>query len=92
VVVDEDIDIYNSDEVIWAMATRSDPATSVDIIRRCWSGPLDPIIPQSAKGFNSRMLIDATRPFEWRDDFPPVSCNSPDLKAKLSKKYASLLR
>jgi 4-hydroxy-3-polyprenylbenzoate decarboxylase len=92
VVVDEDIDIYNSDEVIWAMATRSDPATSVDILRRCWSGPLDPAIPQSAKGFNSRMLIDATRPFEWRDEFPPVSAASPELKAMLTKKYASLLR
>ena len=92
VVVDDDIDIYNTDEVIWAMATRSDPATSVDIIRRCWSGPLDPAIPQEAKGFNSRLLIDATRPYEWRDQFPAVSGNSPELKAKLAQKYASLLK
>ena len=92
VVVDDDIDIYNTDEVIWAMATRGDPASSVDIIRRCWSGPLDPAIPQGAKGFNSRILIDATRPYEWREDFPPVSGVSPELREKLAKKYASLLK
>jgi 4-hydroxy-3-polyprenylbenzoate decarboxylase len=92
VVVDDDVDIYNTDEVVWAMATRSDPATSVDIIRRCWSGPLDPAIPQHAKGLNSRLLIDATRPFEWRQDFPPVSGSSPELKAKLGQKYAALLK
>ena len=34
VVVDEDIDITDVNEVLWAMATRSDPATSVDILRR----------------------------------------------------------
>jgi len=92
VVVDDDIDIYNTDEVIWAMATRGDPASSVDIVRRCWSGPLDPAIPQEGKGFNSRILIDATRPYEWRDRFPPVSGNSPELKAKLTQKYSSLLK
>lgn len=91
VVVDDDIDIYNADDVIWALATRSDPANSIEIIRRAWSGPLDPIIPQGAKGFNSRALIDATRPYEWRDQFPPVNAVSSELKEKLSGKYASLL-
>lgn len=92
VVVDEDIDIYNSDEVIWALATRSDPAQSIEIVRRAWSGPLDPIIAQGAKGFNSRALIDATRPYEWRDQFPAVNAMSPELKERLCRKYAPLLK
>ena len=91
VVVDDDIDIYNIDDVIWAMSTRSNPADSIQIIRRAWSGPLDPAIPQGSKGFNSRALIDATRPYEWREDFPPVNALSPTLKEQLSKKYASVL-
>src|SRR5258708_40282073 len=54
IVVDEDIDITNSEEVIWAISSRSDPVDSIEILRRCWSGPLDPRIPVSDKGFSSR--------------------------------------
>src|SRR4051812_6670589 len=61
VVVDDDVDITKSDEVIWAIGTRSDPARSIEILDRCWSGPLDPAIPREEKGFSSRALIDATR-------------------------------
>ena len=73
VVVDDDVDITNLNEVVWAMCTRSNPEESIDIIRRTWSGPLDPIIPRDKKGLNSRAIIDATRPFEWKDQFPAVS-------------------
>jgi 4-hydroxy-3-polyprenylbenzoate decarboxylase len=37
-----------------------------------WSGPLDPIVRPGEKGFSSRAIIDATRPWEWRDEFPAV--------------------
>ncbi len=73
VVVDDDVDITSLNEVVWAMCTRSNPVDSIDIIRRTWSGPLDPIIPRDKKGLNSRAIIDATRPFEWKDEFPAVS-------------------
>lgn len=73
VVVDEDIDPTNLEDVLWAMCTRSDPERSIDLIKRAWSGPLDPAIHPDEKGHNSRLIIDACRPFEWRDKFPPVS-------------------
>lgn len=38
IVVDDDIDITNPAEVMWALATRWDPATQTDIIDGCWSG------------------------------------------------------
>src|SRR5215472_14335152 len=44
IVVDDDIDVSNLEEVIWALITRSDPATSIDIVRGAWSTPLDPRI------------------------------------------------
>jgi len=91
VVVDEDVDIYNPKDVIWAIGTRSEPE-NIDILRRCWSGPLDPAIPTERKGFNSRAIIDATRPYEWKDKFPPVNAVSDRLKAELDIKYAALLR
>jgi 4-hydroxy-3-polyprenylbenzoate decarboxylase len=91
VVVDEDVDIYNPDDVIWAISTRSEPE-NIDILRRCWSGPLDPAIPTERKGFNSRAIIDATRPYEWRDKFPAANAVSDELKATLEQKYAKLLK
>lgn len=69
VVVDEDIDIYSLDDVMWAIMTRCDPARDVRIIDRAWSGPLDPAIHPDKRGFNSRLLIDATKPWEWKERF-----------------------
>jgi 4-hydroxy-3-polyprenylbenzoate decarboxylase len=86
VVVDDDIDAYDIDDVLWAMCSRADPVDSAEILRRCWSGPLDPIIPRERKGFSSRMIIDACRPFEWRDKFPPPAEIGAERQQALMKK------
>jgi UbiD family decarboxylase len=91
VVVDEDIDPSNLDEVLWAICTRSDPEKDIEILRRCWSGPLDPIVPRERKGFNSRAIIDATRPFEWREEFPLVARSSRELKERLLGRWGKIL-
>lgn len=91
IVVDDDIDPSNTDDVIWAMSSRSDPDTDIDIIRRCWSGPLDPIIQPGKKGFNSRAIIDACRPFEWMKDFPPVAESSKEVLDATAKKWGKVL-
>lgn len=95
IVVDDDIDASNLEEAVWAMLTRSDPATSIDIIHNAWSTPLDPRIPpeQKKKGqvTNSRAIIDATRPFPWKDQFPQVNMASPELAKKAREKFSYLL-
>jgi 3-polyprenyl-4-hydroxybenzoate decarboxylase len=91
VVVDEDIDPTNTWDVLWAICTRSDPEKDIDVIRRMWSGPLDPIIPPGEKGLNSRALIDATRPFEWRDRFPRVAVSSKEVLEAAREKWGALL-
>jgi len=95
IVVDDDIDVSNLEEVIWAMLTRSDPATSIDIIHNTWSSALDPRIHPNdkAKGklTNSRAIIDATRPYEWRDRFPMVNMSSPERARKAREKFSYLL-
>ncbi len=95
VVVDDDIAPTDLEEVMWAVCTRSDPAESIDIIHRAWSTPLDPRIPPSkrqAKDFtNSRALIDATRPWEWRDQFPPVNVPSREYREAARKRWGYLL-
>src|SRR3989338_3073067 len=86
-VVDDDIDVSDINDVLWAMCTRVDPAQSVEIIRRAWSGPCDPAIPKDKKGFNSRMIIDVCRLFEWFKEFPPAIVVSPELKEAAMKKW-----
>ncbi|MBI4317377.1 MAG: UbiD family decarboxylase [Chloroflexi bacterium] len=91
IVVDEDIDITNLDDVMWAMCTRSEPSDSIEIVRRALSSPLDPMIPPGNPAFNSRAIIDACRPYEWRDKFPPVAECSRDLVQKTREKWEGLL-
>jgi 3-polyprenyl-4-hydroxybenzoate decarboxylase len=69
----DDIDVYDINNVLWAMCSRADPVDATEIIRRCWSGQLDPIIPKDRKDFSSCMIIDACRPFEWMANFPPAA-------------------
>ena len=90
VVVDDDIDPASLFEVLWAMCTRCDPAEDIDIVRRMWSGPLDPRIPRGVT-WNSRAVIDACRPFEMLKDFPPVARATPELRAKVEAKFQDIL-
>ena len=41
IVVDDDIDVSNFEQLMWAMVTRCDPATSIDILRRMRTSPAD---------------------------------------------------
>jgi 4-hydroxy-3-polyprenylbenzoate decarboxylase len=94
IVVDDDINVSDINEVLWALLTRSDPATSIDIIRNAWSTPLDPRIEPERRAVgdytNSRAVIDACRPFHWRDKFPEVNMPSPEDKALALRKFGHL--
>ncbi|MDP2643651.1 MAG: UbiD family decarboxylase [Desulfobacterales bacterium] len=98
IVVDEDIDPTDMDEVLWALATRCDPALSFDFLHRCLSTPLDPmsnkgLTPDGLRMFNSRVIVDACIPYELktRNLFPPVVGASPGLLAKVKAKYEAFL-
>jgi UbiD family decarboxylase len=96
IVVDDDIDPSNSEDVIWAISTRSDPATDIDILRQCWSNPLDPMVSSAEKDrrrlWNSRAIINACRPWDrlQANDFPPVAEATPALLQATKKKWAWL--
>jgi 4-hydroxy-3-polyprenylbenzoate decarboxylase len=91
IVVDDDIDPTSMHDVIWAMATRCDPSEDIEIIRKAWSGHLD---PRKRKGdnFNTRAVVDACRPFDWIKDFPPVAESSPALRDKTLAKWGHVLK
>ena len=71
IAVDEDVDIYNAEEVLWAIATRVDPAKDVIVIPHERLHPLDISIPEMGRDvtvmrIGGKMAIDATKPPLWR--------------------------
>ena len=95
VVVDEDIDPTNMKEVLWAMMTRVDPPTNIDIIDGCWWTPLDPRMPpekrENKDHTNGRAIFYAVRPFAWKDKFPKVSRSSRELREKTIAKFKNVI-
>jgi len=95
IVVDEDVDVSDLEELMWAVATRSDPASSIDIIDNAWSTPLDPRIPPEKRAVgdftSSRAIIDACRPFHWIDKFPKVNAPSKEEARRAFEKFGYLL-
>jgi len=96
IVVDEDVDVTNLEELMWAALTRADPKTDFDFVSVAWDSPADPLIPpeERARGniSNSRVIMDACRPFHWRDKFSPVTKARPEIARRAREKFGYLLR
>jgi len=95
IVVDEDIDVADIDEVLWAMCTRVDPERDIEVMRDSTSSFMDPMAPPEKKGgplVHSRVVIDATRPYEWRDRFPEVVASSPELRQQVLARWGEALK
>jgi 4-hydroxy-3-polyprenylbenzoate decarboxylase len=96
IVVDDDIDITNPAEVMWAVATRWDPKTATDIIDGMWTGWIDPmLLPERRERgdlTNSRIIIYAVRPYAWKDQFPKVNAIDPAYAAEVAGKWKGTLK
>ncbi len=93
VVVDEDIDPANLQEVMWAVATRTDPVRDIDIIQRGMGSKNDPMFVayQYDAPLSSKAVIDACRPWDHLADFPAVAEASKELQEKTRAKWKDLL-
>lgn len=92
VVVDEDVDAGELGEVLWAMCTRFDPDSDIDIIQKAWSSKRDPMYKPG--NFNSRVLIDACIPYEQKlkGTFPTVVEVSSEMGVRLKAKFPELFK
>ena len=90
VVVDEDIDPANLHDVVWAMGTRSDPGVDITHLNQCQSSRLDPMHEKDTL-FSNRVIINACRPFSWKDEFPRVNKASEELRRKVAEKFREVL-
>ena len=75
ILVDEDVDIYDSDDILWAMMTRFQgnrdliaiPGVSCHVLDPSQSPDYDPSL--STRGLTSKSIFDCTAPFHLRDKF-----------------------
>ncbi|MEM0443428.1 MAG: UbiD family decarboxylase [Candidatus Caldarchaeum sp.] len=65
ILVDKDVSVFDEQEVLWALATRSQPHKSITILPLSDGSLLDP--SQEQPGLTSRAVIDATRPVHWAE-------------------------
>jgi 4-hydroxy-3-polyprenylbenzoate decarboxylase len=95
VVVDDDVDPSDLADVMWAVTTRCEPSEQIDIVRNAWSSALDPRIPDEHKRAgitsHSKAIIEAVRPFGWKDSYPPTSALTADEATAIEKKWGAVI-
>lgn len=62
VAVDEDIDVFDEDQVLWALATRFQADRDLFVVPGVLCNRLDPSSPD---GVAAKMGLDATAPLDW---------------------------
>ncbi|MQY22647.1 UbiD family decarboxylase [Nocardia macrotermitis] len=75
ILIDEDVDIFDTDDVLWAMTTRMQgdtdiitiPAVSGHVLDPSQNPDYNPRLP--AKGTTAKTIFDATVPFHLKDKF-----------------------
>jgi 4-hydroxy-3-polyprenylbenzoate decarboxylase len=93
IVVDDDIDITNVNELLWAVASRWDPKSQSEMVD-VPASVLNPTVSPEMKAKNdlvgSCIIIDACRPFHWSKNFPAISGITPEYKAEMLKRWGRL--
>jgi 4-hydroxy-3-polyprenylbenzoate decarboxylase len=90
VVVDEDVNIRDWKEVIWAITTRVDPLRDTTLVGNTPIDYLDFASPVS--GLGSKMGIDATNkwPGETDREWGTTIAMTPDVKARVDAIWSQL--
>ncbi|MGI9170021.1 MAG: UbiD family decarboxylase [Caulobacteraceae bacterium] len=90
IVVDDDIDARDWKDVMWALATRMDPARDITIVENTPIDYLDFASPES--GLGSKIGLDATNkwPPEMKREWGRKIAMDPAVVAAVSEKWARL--
>ncbi len=62
VAVDSDVDVFDEQEVLWALATRFQADRDLFVVPSVLCNRLD---PSSVDGMSAKMGLDATKPMTW---------------------------
>jgi 2,5-furandicarboxylate decarboxylase 1 len=84
VAVDEDVNVFDEEEVLWALATRFQADADMFMVPRVFCNRLD---PSSHDGMSAKLALDATAPLKWdveRAVVPPeAAAKAAELLARL---------
>lgn len=96
IIVDDDIDVTNLEDVMWAVCTRTDPTRSITLIDDIHVNVLDPMVrsrfDKKAGHTGSCAVIDACKPYQLRDRFPKVAESSEEFKKTIRRKWSGILK
>lgn len=80
ILVDEDVDIFDWNDVMWTISTRFQADRDIMVLEGMRNHPLDPSeLPEydpariRIKGMSSKLVLDGTVPFDMRDEFKRAS-------------------
>jgi UbiD family decarboxylase len=62
VAVDDDVNVFDEEEVLWAIATRFQADTDMFTVPQVFCNRLD---PSSRDGMSAKLALDATAPLKW---------------------------
>lgn len=86
IVVDDDVDAWDLPRVLWALSFRFNPSRA-EFIKRGRSTPLDPSLPIDARDITSRLIIDATIPYEWKEKPIPIELDK-EMKKRVESRWS----
>lgn len=71
IIVDDDVNIYDAEDILWAITQRTDPAKDIHVIPHQRIHPLDQSVSQigndvTVMRVGGKVIIDATKPAKWR--------------------------
>jgi 2,5-furandicarboxylate decarboxylase 1 len=92
-VVDDDIDVFREEQVLWAVATRVQAGQDVEVIRDVKGSSLDP--SQRRDNIGDKLIVDATKPlgepFEAPIEVPAEVVERVDLRRLLGAQQLARL-
>jgi 4-hydroxy-3-polyprenylbenzoate decarboxylase len=91
ITVDDDVDPSDWDQVFWAMTTRCDPETDIDILRQTWSTWLDPTKnPPEERPWGSKALVNACRQHKYLPIFSQRTVLTRGMYDRVSSRWSEL--
>ncbi len=95
ITVDDDIDPTNITEVLWALGTRCDPKSQIDILTDRLTMASDPRLEPERRAIGdltcTTALVNACRPYSWFDRFPRSIKSPAEVMEKTREKWGALL-
>ena len=94
IIVDDDINLDDPRDVMWAVGTRCEPKTGSYIYDGESSDQMHPMMPREAQETKgtfpySKIALNACRPYDRIKDFAPVSVFSEAMREKVRKKWGN---